>query len=72
MGISLSIPHSKESITCQDLVIHSAIIKSDNVEVIECIKVSPLDSEVLTLDFCVNVIDRISESDPNNAYYIKA
>ena len=44
----------------------------ENVEGIECIKVSPLDSEVLTLDFCVNVIDRISESDPNNAYYIKA
>ena len=47
-------------------------LEKDNFEGIECIKVSPLDSEVLTLDFCVNVIDRISESDPNNAYYIKA
>ncbi len=35
MGIPISIPHSKEAITNQDLVIHSAIIKSDNIEVQE-------------------------------------
>ena len=35
MGIKVSIPHSKEAICGQDLVIHSAIIKEDNVEVQE-------------------------------------
>ena len=55
-----------------DVITDICSLEKDNVEGIECIKVSPLDSEVLTLDFCVNVIDRISESDPNNAYYIKA
>jgi UDP-N-acetylmuramate--alanine ligase len=33
-GIKINIPHSKDFITDQDLVIHSAIIKEDNVEVI--------------------------------------
>lgn len=55
-----------------DVITDICSLEKDNVEGIECIKVSPLDSEVLTLDFCVNVIDRISESDPNNTYYIKA
>ncbi|MCI5969516.1 UDP-N-acetylmuramate--L-alanine ligase [Helicobacter sp.] len=35
MGIKVSIPHSKEAICGQDLVIHSAIIKEDNIEVQE-------------------------------------
>ena len=35
MGINVAIPHSKEAICGQDLVIHSAIIKEDNVEVQE-------------------------------------
>ena len=35
MGIKVSIPHSKEAICAQDLVIHSAIIKQDNIEVQE-------------------------------------
>lgn len=34
-GINISIPHSKENITQQDLIIHSAIIKSDNIELLE-------------------------------------
>ena len=55
-----------------DVITDICSLEKDNVEGIECIKVSPLDSEVLTLDFCVKVIDRISESDHNNAYYIKA
>ncbi|MCM1225098.1 MAG: UDP-N-acetylmuramate--L-alanine ligase [Lachnospiraceae bacterium] len=32
MGIKVSIPHTKEAICKQDLVIHSAIIKPDNIE----------------------------------------
>ncbi len=55
-----------------DVITDICSLEKDNVEGFECIKVSPLDSKVLTLDFCVNVIDRISESDPDNAYYIKA
>ncbi|WP_297810662.1 UDP-N-acetylmuramate--L-alanine ligase [uncultured Helicobacter sp.] len=35
MGIKVSIPHTKEAICGQDLVIHSAIIKPDNIEVQE-------------------------------------
>lgn len=35
MGIKVSIPHTKEAICGQDLVIHSAIIKEDNIEVQE-------------------------------------
>jgi UDP-N-acetylmuramate--alanine ligase len=34
MGISVTIPHSKEAIVDQDLVVHSAIIRPDNPEVI--------------------------------------
>lgn len=34
-GAKIIIPHSKDAIDSQDLVIHSAIIKSDNVEIIE-------------------------------------
>ena len=32
-GVPIAIPHSADSITSQDLVIHSAIIKPDNVEI---------------------------------------
>lgn len=35
MGIPISIPHSKDAIKNQDLVIHSAIIKPGNIEVQE-------------------------------------
>lgn len=35
MGIRVSIPHTREAICGQDLVIHSAIIKPDNIEVQE-------------------------------------
>ncbi len=35
MGISVFVPHSKDSIQNQDLVVHSAIIRPDNPEVIE-------------------------------------
>lgn len=34
MGIKVSVPHSKEAIYDQDLVIHSAIIRPDNPEVV--------------------------------------
>ena len=34
LGINIGIPHSKDMITDQDLVIHSAIIREDNPEVI--------------------------------------
>lgn len=34
-GAKIIIPHSKDAIDSQDLVIHSAIIKPDNVEIIE-------------------------------------
>ncbi|WP_300449906.1 UDP-N-acetylmuramate--L-alanine ligase [uncultured Helicobacter sp.] len=37
-GVSINIPHNAAAITNQDLVIHSAIIKPDNVEVQEAIK----------------------------------
>ena len=35
LGIKLTIPHDASAITSQDLVVHSAIIRPDNVEVIE-------------------------------------
>lgn len=35
IGIQVSIPHTKDAICGQDLVIHSAIIKEDNIEVQE-------------------------------------
>jgi len=35
MGIKVSVPHQKEAINNQELVIHSAIIRPDNVEVLE-------------------------------------
>ena len=34
LGVSITIPHNKECITNQDIVIHSAIIKSDNIEIL--------------------------------------
>lgn len=34
LGIEVNVPHTKESITDQDLVIHSAIIRPDNPEVV--------------------------------------
>ena len=34
MGISVTVPHSKEAINTQDLLVHSAIIRPDNPEVI--------------------------------------
>ncbi|MGX3097475.1 UDP-N-acetylmuramate--L-alanine ligase [Helicobacter sp. 23-1046] len=34
LGVSITIPHNKECITNQDVVIHSAIIKSDNIEIL--------------------------------------
>lgn len=36
-GAMITIPHNKSAINGQDLVIHSAIIKSDNVEIIEAL-----------------------------------
>jgi len=35
MGITVSVPHAKSAITNQDLVVHSAIIRPDNPEVVE-------------------------------------
>ncbi len=34
LGISVTVPHSKDAITDQDLVVHSAIIRPDNPEII--------------------------------------
>ena len=34
LGIKVSVPHTKEAITNQDLIIHSAIIRPDNPEVV--------------------------------------
>lgn len=34
-GAHITIPHSKEAINSQDLIIHSAIIKPDNIEILE-------------------------------------
>lgn len=34
-GIDISIPHSRKNIAQQDLIIHSAIIKPDNIELLE-------------------------------------
>jgi len=34
MGIKINVPHSKEAITDQDMIIHSAIIRPDNPEVV--------------------------------------
>ncbi len=38
MGIELTIPHNASAITDQDLVIHSAIIRPDNVEVLAALE----------------------------------
>lgn len=35
LGVPISIPHAKEAITNQDIVIHSAIIKPDNIEILQ-------------------------------------
>ena len=35
MGIAVTVPHAKSAITNQDLVVHSAIIRPDNPEVVE-------------------------------------
>ena len=35
LGIKVTVPHSKEAITNQDLVVHSAIIRPDNPEVLQ-------------------------------------
>ncbi|MCD6172219.1 MAG: UDP-N-acetylmuramate--L-alanine ligase [Sulfurimonas sp.] len=35
MGITVCVPHAKSAITNQDLVVHSAIIRPDNPEVVE-------------------------------------
>lgn len=35
LGVQIHIPHNKAAITNQDLVIHSAIINNDNIEIIE-------------------------------------
>lgn len=37
-GIPITIPHHADSITDQDIVIHSAIIKDDNIEILEAKK----------------------------------
>ncbi|WP_435052703.1 Mur ligase domain-containing protein, partial [Helicobacter bilis] len=34
-GIAINIPHNKEVIANKDLIIHSAIIKDSNIEIIE-------------------------------------
>ena len=38
MGIAVTVPHSKDSITNQDLVVHSAIIRPDNPEIIRALE----------------------------------
>ncbi len=38
IGIKINVPHSAEAINDQDLIIHSAIIKKDNIEIIEAKK----------------------------------
>ena len=48
------------------------LLKEMSVVGIEVINVCPLDNEPLTIEFCVNVIDTMIESDPDNAVYIKA
>lgn len=35
LGVKIAIPHNRQNITNQDLLVHSAIIKSDNVELLE-------------------------------------
>ncbi len=35
IGISVTVPHAKSAITNQDLVVHSAIIRPDNPEIVE-------------------------------------
>ncbi|WP_305862991.1 UDP-N-acetylmuramate--L-alanine ligase [Helicobacter cholecystus] len=37
-GAKITIPHTKDAIDAQDLIIHSAIIKPDNIEIIEAKK----------------------------------
>lgn len=51
-GVPITIPHSADSITDQDLVIHSAIIKPDNVEIRRAVaKNIPVLSRSLALEF---------------------
>lgn len=38
LGVDINIPHTKDSIHSQDLVVHSAIIKQDNIELLEAKK----------------------------------
>ncbi|MEA3331546.1 MAG: UDP-N-acetylmuramate--L-alanine ligase [Campylobacterota bacterium] len=38
LGISVTVPHAKSAITDQDLVVHSAIIRPDNPEIIQAKK----------------------------------
>lgn len=38
IGVKINIPHNKEAINNQDLIIHSAIIKDDNIEILEAKK----------------------------------
>ena len=35
LGVEITIPHSKDAITNQDIIIHSTIIKPDNIEIIQ-------------------------------------
>jgi len=35
MGIAVTVPHAKSAITDQDLIVHSAIIRPDNPEIVE-------------------------------------
>ncbi|PAF41895.1 UDP-N-acetylmuramate--L-alanine ligase [Helicobacter sp. 11S02596-1] len=38
LGVPITIPHNKDAINNQDLIIHSAIIKPDNIELVEAQK----------------------------------
>ncbi|PAF41311.1 UDP-N-acetylmuramate--L-alanine ligase [Helicobacter sp. 11S03491-1] len=38
MGVPITIPHSQDALKDQDLVIHSAIIKPDNIEILQAAK----------------------------------
>ena len=38
LGISVTVPHSKDAITDQDLIVHSAIIRPDNPEIIQALE----------------------------------
>ncbi|HIV48319.1 MAG TPA: UDP-N-acetylmuramate--L-alanine ligase [Candidatus Helicobacter avicola] len=51
-GVPITIPHNADSITNQDLVIHSAIIKPDNVEIVRAkAQGIPVLSRSLALEF---------------------